>query len=453
MRGCDQLSLDRHETARCAWIRYKRLRFQIALAKRWHYVWALIDLSFDFSLVSPDHLRLLFRTTANEVKLQQTIGAARARPDHRISIEEQNYALREIVSWPSYAPTPLDDLRGLSNCFNVDSIWYKDEAERFGLGSFKALGGAYAALRILQRELEKAIGRRISSKELRTGEFQEFTRRITLTTATDGNHGRSVAWAASLFGCRSVIYVPQQCSTGREVAIRGYGATVVRTTSGYDATVRQCVRDAERDGFFVVSDTSWPDYFEIPSQIMAGYTVMLAEALDQLKGNRPTHVFVQCGVGGLAGAVSEFLVQRFEPIPSVVVVEPEHAACMFASAIAGKPVRAPEALGTVMAGLDCAEVSMLAWEILSRRANAFMTIPDSSATLCMRVLKDPPLGDLPIVAGESGVAGLAALLLAASHSHLRAELRLDEDSRILVFGTEGATDPEVYNRLLKHGFS
>jgi diaminopropionate ammonia-lyase len=362
-----------------------------------------------------------------------------------------NQALSEISSWPEYQPTPLISLQGLANFASVQKLWYKDEGARFGLGSFKALGGAYAVLRLLQRRLESLLGRKVSAGELRSGQLAPLVQGITVTTATDGNHGRSVAWGAKLFGCQCQVYVPSTCSEGRETAIRQFGASVTRTSVGYDETVLQCTREADLHGHLVVSDTSWADYTEIPSDVMQGYTVMIAEAFEQMANEPPpTHVFVQCGVGGLAAAVSVFLMDRFgADAPALIVVEPEHAACMYASAVAGKPTLAPDPVHTVMAGLDCGQISLLAWEVLSCGAAGFMTVPDESAAICMWLLANAPYGDPPITAGESGVAGLAALLLTASRPDLRSAIGLDSNSRVLVFGTEGATDPDVYAALIR----
>src|SRR5262249_18968830 len=214
---------------------------------------------------------------------------------------------------------------------------------------------------------------------------------------------------------------------GREVAIKRFGARVVRTNGGYDETVRTCAADAARNGFFVVSDTSWPGYTEIPREVMLGYTVMLKEILSQLPvGETLTHAFVQGGVGGLAASVCAHFINCFgENAPRVVVVEPEGAACLFASAQTGRSVPAPVPVGTIMAGLDCGEASMLAWEILSTSAAAFVTLPDTVVAPCMRLLACSSNGSRAIVAGESAVAGLAAVLIAASSPRIRNALRLD----------------------------
>lgn len=345
-------------------------------------------------------------------------------------------ALAEIRTWPHYAPTPLIRLDGLARELGVGAIHYKDEAHRFGLRSFKALGGAYAVLRVIQGRVAA------SSADLRLGAHADIAQSITVTTATDGNHGRAVAWGASQFGCRAVIYIPRACSPAREHAIASFGAEVIRTTLDYDDTVRLCADDAKRNGWQVVTDTSWVGFEEIPTIVMEGYTVMATEACQQM-GEPPTHVFVQAGVGGLAAAVcGHFPESRF------IVVEPEYAAGLFASARAGHLERAPGEVHTVMAGLECGEVSPIAWRILERGADFFMTIPDSAVRHSLRLLAKSPYGDPSIFAGESAVAGLIALLDAARDPAARTLLQLNSARRILLFGTEGITDPIVWRKLV-----
>ncbi|MCX7931890.1 MAG: diaminopropionate ammonia-lyase [Rhodovarius sp.] len=337
-------------------------------------------------------------------------------------------AREEITSWPGYAPTPLRELppQGFAR------LAYKDEAERFGLGSFKALGGAYAVLRVVLAELaRRGIGTTAASLLAHPRPLD-----ITLTCATDGNHGRSVAWGAQRLGARCVIFVHEGVSQGRREAIAAYGAEVREVPGNYDDAVREAARQAEAHGWHVVSDTSYPGYTEIPREVMQGYRLMAEEALDQL-GEPPTHVFIQGGVGGVAAAVSVQLRARRVPA-KLVVVEPEAAACLLASAEAGKPTSIPGELPTLMAGLACGEPSLLAWQELERAAHAFMAVPDAAAVEAMRALRA-----LGIVAGESAVAGLVGALLAGRDG----ALGLGPESRVLVFGTEGATDPVLYEQL------
>jgi diaminopropionate ammonia-lyase len=353
-------------------------------------------------------------------------------------------AKREITSWPGYAPTPLVMLPGLARHIGIAALGYKDESGRFGLGSFKALGGAYAVLRQLQARLGG-----VSSAELRAGKHRARTAAITVCCATDGNHGRSVAWGASLFGCRCVIYIHETVSQGRADAIARYGAEVRRVPGNYDDAVRQAARDAEAAGWIVVSDTSYPGYTEIPRDVMQGYTVMADEALAQWQGAPLTHVFIQAGVGGLAAAVCGHLWETLGPKrPRVVVVEPDRAACLFESAAQGRAANIHGALDTVMAGLACGETSLLAWEVLEEGASDFLTVTDDAASACMRLLAAGTDGNPPVVAGESAVAGLAGLLGALARSALAEALGLDAASRVLLFGSEGDTDAALYEQIV-----
>ncbi|MDD2846154.1 MAG: diaminopropionate ammonia-lyase [Rhodoferax sp.] len=354
-----------------------------------------------------------------------------------------------ITSWPGYHVTRLCALPGLAHTAAVASIHYKDEGARFGLGSFKALGGAYAVARLLCRELGQRLGRSVSPTELQNDPaLRAACADITVTCATDGNHGRSVAWGAQMLGCRCVIYVHATVSEGRKQAIARYGAQVVRTSGNYDDSVQQADRDAKTHGWFVISDTSYPGYMDIPRDVMQGYQLMVHEAVSALP-QWPTHVFVQAGVGGFAAAVCAYFWERnAAQRPVFVVVEPERADCLLQSARAGAVVAVKGDLDTLMAGLACGEVSLLAWDVLATGANAFCTIPDAAAVDAMRRLASPQGGDPAIVAGESAVAGLAAALLLAQDPAARTSLGLGPDSRVLLFGSEGDTDPALYQQLV-----
>jgi diaminopropionate ammonia-lyase len=348
-------------------------------------------------------------------------------------------AKAEITGWDGYAPTPLLDLP------LPGTIRLKDESGRFGLGSFKALGGAYAVLNLLAGEpARRGVAPFASSADLSGGRYAAVTRAVTISSATDGNHGRAVAWAAARFHCRCVIYLHATVSPGREAAIAAFGAEIRRVPGTYDDAVRACARDAETEGWFVVSDTSWPGYTEIPRDIMQGYRLMADEAADQWTGPPPTHVFIQGGVGGAAAAVAVQTRARWSAMPpALVVVEPDRAACLLASARAGRMTAVGGGLETIMAGLACGEPSLLAWQELERAATAFMAIPDAAAIDTMRFLAAQG-----IVAGESGVAGVAALRLALANRDAVAALGLGPDSRVLAFSTEGATDAALYVALI-----
>ena len=358
-------------------------------------------------------------------------------------------ALAEISSWPGYRPAPLMGLPGLAREMGLAELSYKDERGRFGLGSFKALGGAYAVANVLRGKVMAARGlKQVDSRQLLSGEFADLVRSATVTCATDGNHGRSVAWGAQLFGCRCVIFVHEHVSQGRRDAIARYGAEVREVKGNYDDAVRHAAATAQAEGWTVVSDTSYPGYRDIPLDVMHGYGVMAAE-IEQQMTQPPTHVFVQAGVGALAAAVcASFWMHWGDRRPRFVAVEPTHADCVYRSLEAGRPVVVGGSLDTVMAGLACGEVSELAWEILRGGVNVAVAIDDAYALEAMRRLARPAAGDAPVVAGETGGAGLGVLLAARDDAHLREMIGLDTGSRVLLIGSEGDTDPVIYREVV-----
>ncbi|TVO59322.1 diaminopropionate ammonia-lyase [Denitromonas halophila] len=366
-----------------------------------------------------------------------------------ICVAKAGEAIADIKTWPGYAATPLHQLKSMARAAGLGAIYYKDESQRFSLKSFKALGGAYAVARQLQRAVEARTGRRPSIAELLAGECKADVAGLVVSCATDGNHGRSVAWGAQMFGCGCVIYVHRDVSEGRKQAMEAFGAEVIRIAGNYDASVRQADADAKAHGRIIVSDTSYEGYMEIPKDVALGYTVMLDELVVQLDGVIPTHVFVQGGVGGLGSAVCGYFwdlwgTQR----PRMVIVEPEQANCLQLSADAGKPVAVGGDLETLMAGLACGEVSLLAWKILSVGADDFMTLSEEAVPATMRLLARGFEQDPAIEAGESAVPGLAAAVIACQSPEMSEALGLDASSRVLVIGTEGATDPQLYRKLV-----
>lgn len=367
-------------------------------------------------------------------------------------LSPQGFAVaeREIRAWPGYRPTELVALPGLARAAGIGQIWYKDEGTRFGLGSFKALGGAYAVFCFLADAIQRRTGTRPSSAEVMAGKHRDIVSKLTVCTATDGNHGRSVAWGAQMFGCPCIIYIHATVSEGRRAAIAKYGAEVRRIAGNYDDSVHQAAADAAAKGWQVISDTSYPGYKDVPKWVMQGYGVMVRELLEQLPATeRPTHLFIQAGVGGLPAAIVAYLWQKLgRERPQVVVVEPHVADCLYQTACNGKPTKASGNLDTLMAGLAAGEVSLIAWDILNPGANAFLTVPDSAAVAAMQALAEGVGGDRPLVGGEAGVGGLAGLLAAAAEPARRSALGLNNDSRVLIFGSEGDTDPELYRQLV-----
>ncbi|TSH88534.1 diaminopropionate ammonia-lyase [Verticiella sediminum] len=357
-----------------------------------------------------------------------------------------------IRDWPGYAPTPLHRLPALARRLDVAEVLYKDEGGRFGLGSFKALGGAYAVARLLCRLTGSVLGREVGLHELGMPEVRAVSETVTVACATDGNHGRSVAWGARMFGCRCVIFIHATVSDGRKRAIEALGARVVRTEGNYDESVREADAQAAAQGWHVISDTSYPGYMDVPRDVMQGYQVMMDEAGNQwdAAGGSPTHVFIQAGVGGFAAAVCGWFWERAGAAsrPRFIVVEPDAADCLYRSAARQELTAVTGGLETLMAGLACGEVSHLAWMILRQAVDAFAVIDDDAAIATMRLMACPLPGDPCIVAGESAVAGLAAAMAIAADPQQRAQLGIDAHSRFFFIGSEGDTDPELYTRLV-----
>jgi diaminopropionate ammonia-lyase len=346
-------------------------------------------------------------------------------------------AAAEVQSWPNYTATPLLNLPGIADAARVGRVWLKDESPRFGLGSFKALGGAYAVGWFAARRMEARTSR--NGKNLQT-----------FTCATDGNHGRAVAWGARRLGCRSVVYLHPGVSVGREAALRALGAEIVRVAGTYDDSVREAASAAAANGWILVGDTSDNDQDPSPALVMAGYTVLVEECVDQLKQSaRPTHIFIQSGVGGLAAAIIAGVCRRWPAqTPLFVTVEPTLAPCVLRSLDAARRVTVEGQLNTVMAGLACGEVSCLAWPTLEAGVSHALAIDDDIVPLAMRVMFKGVSGDPAVRCGESGVAGIAALLAVAGDEELRGSLGLSADSRVLTINTEGATDPAIFAALV-----
>ncbi|MBX2824810.1 MAG: diaminopropionate ammonia-lyase [Gammaproteobacteria bacterium] len=359
-------------------------------------------------------------------------------------------AQKEISQWPEYKPTALISLTTLATAAGVGQVLYKDESTRLGLGSFKALGGAYAVLHYLSKRLSADTGKNIKMSDIRAGIYREQTSALTVATATDGNHGRSVAWGARQAGCQCRIYIHREVSQGREQAMSALGADVVRIDGDYDESVQRCASDSEQHNWQVISDTSYEGYRDIPRQVMAGYTTMIREILDE-SGKPPTHVFVQAGVGGLAGAVAAALwAELGDAMPKLVVVESSHADCIIRSMRANAVANVKVEHETIMAGLSCGEMSEVAYDILSRCTTAVMTLPDDEVAHAMKIMAAGQAADQTLEAGECAVPGIIALLAACKDSALTEHLGLSGESRVLVFGCEGATDPVLYQQLLAH---
>lgn len=352
-----------------------------------------------------------------------------------------------------YRPTPLYALDELAGLFGVKKILLKDESRRFGLNAFKILGGAYAIARLLCEKYQLNID------ELSFGELKNSIReKTTFATTTDGNHGRGVAWAAQQLDQHAVIYMPKGSAQERVDAILSLGAQCIVTDMNYDDTVRLTMQHAQQNGWEVVQDTAWEGYSKIPTWIMQGYATLADEAVEQMRDmniTRPTHVFLQAGVGAMAGGVLGYLVDVYgaQALHSVIV-EPDKADCLYRSGIKGDIVNVGGDMATIMAGLACGEPNPLGWEILRNCATQFISCEDRVAALGMRVLGNPLGSDPRVVSGESGAPGLG--VLAAVHHHpqraaLMQKLGLTEEAVVLIISTEGDTDVKHYREVVWEG--
>ena len=371
-----------------------------------------------------------------------------ARDAETLGVAAADRAARVLALRGSSEATPLRALPGLARELGVGALHLKDEGRRLGLGSFKALGGAYALMILVQEEASRRLGRPLELDDLMADDVRAIAGTMTFACATDGNHGRSVAQGAQAMGARAVIFVHAGVSDSRIEAIARFGAETVRVAGNYDDSVAEALRVAGERGWTVLSDTSWPGYERIPGLVAQGYTVMIREILAELS-EPPTHVFLQAGVGGFAGAMAGHMALVLGPRrPHVTVVDPARAACLYESARQGRPVKVDAAQPTVMAMLECYEPSLVAFRILERVADGFMTVEEEDAIDAMRRLAMPVAGDPAVVAGESGGAGLAGLLAVLRDRELAARIGLGPHARVLAVNTEGATDPALYSKIV-----
>ncbi len=356
-------------------------------------------------------------------------------------------------SFPNYSPTPLVSLNALSARLGVKNIFVKDESYRFGLNAFKSLGASYAIGRFIAKRVGLDTADLTYSK-LTSQAVKDKLGSLTFVTATDGNHGRAVAWAAKLLGQRAVVYMPKGSCRERFEAIKALGADVTITDLNYDDAVRLANKTAEENGWVTVQDTAWDGYEEIPTYIMQGYTTIAQESCNQLCGVKPTHIFLQAGVGAFAGAMIGYFANEYkDSLPIFTVVEPNAADCCYQSALANDGDRrfVKGDMNTIMAGLACGEPNTIAWKIINAYADNFISLPDEAAARAMRVLGNPLAGDERIISGESGGAGIAAFYAAMTQKELadlKHKLRIDNNSVLLFVNTEGNTDEENYRKIV-----
>lgn len=378
-------------------------------------------------------------------------------PNYKIIREFQPENVQNVIayhkSFPEYSVTPMANLRSLASELGLHSLHVKDESYRFGLNSFKVLGGSYAVGRIIADRLGIDIGQ-LSYPLLVSRETAEKLGDFTLITATDGNHGRGIAWTANRLQQRSVVYMPKGTAADRLNHILCLGSDASVTDLNYDDAVRLASRHAQENGWILVQDTSWPGYEEIPRWIMQGYTTMAYEASLQLQSIRPTHIFLQAGVGSMAAAVTAFFANLYREDPEkpkIYIVEPTKADCLYRSALAGSLQKISGDLDSIMAGLCCGEPCTVAWEILKEHVSGFFSVSDDITEKGMRSLARGLGTDPSVVSGESGAVttGLVAELMTNPDccEYSRA-IGLNRNSRVLCFSTEGATDRENYRKIV-----
>ena len=337
-------------------------------------------------------------------------------------------AIKSISSWEGYSPTPLIDLNKLNDELGFKNIYYKDEDKRFKLKSFKALGGAFAVNKIADEKGD-----------------------ITVATATAGNHGRSVAWGAQRLGLKCKIFISEFVSETRAEAMRNLNADIIRVKGNYDASLKECIKQSNLNNWEIVQDVSWEGYKEVPKLIMAGYTIMIKEIIDQINNDKITHVFLQAGVGGMAAAMIAGFAKFTDNIPKFIIVEPENANCVFKSIENNKLTSINIIKETIMGGMSCGDVSTVAWEILKNSTNNCLTITDEAISTTVALLSEAKLSDERIVAGECAVPGIIALIGLSKNKEYLNKLSLNSNSKILLFGCEGLTDAEMYKKLLDDG--
>lgn len=370
-----------------------------------------------------------------------------------LSKRETEPARHIQMSLDDYAPTPLTELSHLAGHCGVSAILVKDESQRFGLKAFKGLGGLYALVRVICKHL--GLDYRVMTLDwLKEPDLQKIVSNMVFVTCTDGNHGKGLSWACGMLGCKCYIYMPKGSVEARAQAIREVGNAVVEITDmAYDDVVRYAAKMADENGWSLVQDTSWPGYEDVPKWIVQGYTTMFYESLRQMQKlgyEKPTHIFLQAGVGAMAGSIAGAAKCTWpQDTPCISIVEPDEVACIFESVRQndGQPHASTGSGRTIMAGLNCGEPCLITWPILRDFSDFCFACPDSVSARGMRVLAAPMPGDTPIISGESGSVTTGLLSLLTTKKSLvpfRERLGLNKDSVVLVFNTEGNTDPEGF---------
>ena len=342
-----------------------------------------------------------------------------------LSEKEIDDAYSSISKWEGYASTPLILLNKLAKELNVNKIFYKDENKRFNLKSFKALGGAYAVEKITKGNKD-----------------------IVVATATAGNHGRSVAWGARRLGLKCKIFISEFVSDARGQAMADLGAEVVKVKGNYEKSLMECIKQSTKNNWQIVQDVAWKDYMLVPKYTMAGYTVMMKEIVDQLKNEKITHVILQAGVGGMAGAMVAGIARYLDNVPTTIVVEPDSAACVMESIKSGKIEKIDIKRESLMGGMSCGEVSLVPWEILKNSVKHCISLPDDDIAKTMRLLGNSSFSEEKIIAGENSAPGVISLISSCEDQNIKEKLKLNNNSNVLLIGCEGDTDKEMYQKLI-----
>ena len=342
-----------------------------------------------------------------------------------LSENEIDDAFSKISNWDGYSPTPLLKLNKLANELNLNKIYYKDESKRFDLKSFKALGGAYAVEKVSKGNKD-----------------------IIVATATAGNHGRSVAWGAKRLGLKCKIFISEYVTDVRGKAMTDLGADVIKVKGNYENSLIECIKQSTQNNWQIVQDVAWKDYMIVPKYTMAGYTVMMKEIVDQIDQNKISHVILQAGVGGMAGAMIAGIARYLKNIPITIVVEPDSAACVLESIRSGKIEKIDIKRESLMGGMSCGEVSLVPWEILKNSVKFCISLPDDDIAKTMKLLGNAGFGNERIIAGENSAPGVIGLIASCENDKIKKKFQLNKDSNVLLIGCEGDTDKEMYQKLI-----
>ena len=342
-----------------------------------------------------------------------------------LSTNDIDEAYKTISKWDNYSPTPLILLNKLSKKLKFKNIFYKDESKRFNLKSFKALGGAYAVEKVTKGNKD-----------------------IIISTATAGNHGRSVAWGSKKLGLKCKIFISEYVSEFRAKVMKSFGADVIRVKGNYNSSLKECIKQSKQYDWQIVQDVAWHDYKLIPKLTMAGYSVMMKEISEQINNQKISHVILQAGVGGMAAAMIAGIARYLNYVPEIIVVEPENAACVLESIKTGEIEKISIRKESLMGGMSCDEVSLLPWEILKNSVSHCVTVSDDYIANIVKSLANSDFSDEKIVAGECSTPGIISLICLSNNDKIKKKINLNKDSSILLFGCEGDADEELYQKLL-----